>query len=75
MAHNVYSAIVSAIKTGKLQEPFSKELFRISCPGFGGGTYNAFSWKHRQGNGKTSELFVLVSPGQFHCLRPFRYEL
>jgi hypothetical protein len=76
MAHQVYGAIVSAVKTGLLREPFSKEDFRAACLGFGGGTYQAFLWKHREGNnGNASELFALVSPGRFNCLRPFRYGL
>ena len=73
MAHEVYGAIVKAIKADRLREPFSKEDFRSSCPGFGEGTYNAFLWKHRSGNGNTSELFELVAPGCFRCLKPFRY--
>jgi hypothetical protein len=57
MAHDVYEAIVRAMKTGLLKEPFSKDDFRATCPGLRDGTYNAFLWKHRQGNGSTSELF------------------
>lgn len=75
MAHIVYGAIVTAVRNGRLSEPFSKEDFRAVCPGLGGGTYNAFLWKHRKGNGNTSELFDLVSPGRFRCLRPFMYGL
>jgi hypothetical protein len=74
MAHEVYRAIVGAIRAGALGEPFSKENFRTACPGFGNGTYNAFLDKHRRGNpGENSELFERVSPGEFKCLRPFRY--
>jgi hypothetical protein len=74
MAHEVYRAILNAIRTGALREPFSKEGFRIACPGFGNGTYNAFLDKHRHGNPRrNSELFERVSPGQFKSLRPFRY--
>jgi hypothetical protein len=74
MAHEVYRAIVNAIRIGALREPFSKENFRTACPGFGNGTYNAFLDKHRHGNpGGNSELFERVSPGQFKRLRPFRY--
>jgi hypothetical protein len=74
MAHEVYRAIVGAIRAGALGEPFSKENFRTACPGFGNGTYNAFLDKHRRGNpGGNSELFERVSPGEFKCLRPFRY--
>jgi hypothetical protein len=76
MAHIVYAAIVKAIKTGVLLEPFSREDFRKACPGLGSGTYNAFLDKHARGNpGGNSELFERVSRGRFCCLRPFRYNL
>jgi hypothetical protein len=76
MAHRVYEAIVAAVKTGTLLEPFSKEDFTAACPGFGRGTYNAFLDKHSQGNpGENSELFKRESAGRFRCLRPFRYNL
>jgi hypothetical protein len=35
MAHMVYGAIVAAVKSGRLREPFSKEDFRAACPGPG----------------------------------------
>ncbi len=76
MAHRVYEAIVSAVRTGRLIEPFSQEDFRSTCPGFGKGTYNAFLDKHAVGNpGNNSELFERVSPGQFKCVRPFKYSV
>jgi hypothetical protein len=76
MSHKVYNAIVRAVRTGTLIEPFSKAEFRDACPGLGAGTYNAFLDKHSAGNpGSNSELFRRVSPGQFECLRPFRYSL
>lgn len=74
--HLVYSAIVRAVKSGHLREPFEIKEFRIACPGFGEGTYQAFLYKHRKGNpGGTSELFKLVSKGKFRLLRPFKYGL
>ena len=74
MAHRVYEAIVRAVRTGRLIEPFSSTDFRSACPGFGKGTYNAFLAKHAVGNpGNNSELFERVSPGQFECVRPFKY--
>jgi hypothetical protein len=74
MKHKVYEAIVKAIKTGKLTEPFTMQDFQMSCPGLGNGTYNAFLYKHSKGNpGGNSELFERVAPGQFRCLRPFKY--
>ena len=76
VAHRVYAAIVGAVRTGKLAEPFSRESFGMVCPGLGPGTYAAFLDKHSEGNpGRNSELFRRVSPGQFECLRPFRYGL
>jgi hypothetical protein len=76
MGHRVYEAIVTAIRGGKLIEPFSKSEFRAACPGFGDGTYNAFLDKHTVGNpGGNSELFVRVSPGSFKCVRPIKYRL
>jgi hypothetical protein len=76
MAHTIYQAIVTAVNDGRLQEPFSKADFRVKCPGFGAGTYQAFLWKHREGNNAAAyELFSLVAPGRFVCVRPFRYGL
>ena len=74
--HEVYRAIVKAVKEGRLKEPFTKEDFRRACLGFAEGTYNAFLWKHRVGNlGGNTELFELVKPGKFRLVRPFKYGL
>jgi hypothetical protein len=74
--HRVYAAIVSAVRSGTLVEPFTQANFRRACPGFGNGTYQAFLYKHRLGNpGGNSELFELVSPGRFKLLWPIRYGL
>ena len=76
MPHKVYKAIVEAVKAGNLVEPFGEKEFRVACPSLGEGTYKAFLHKHRVGNpGGTSELFELVSPGKFKCVRPFLYNL
>jgi predicted aspartyl protease len=61
----IAQAIDAALRTGELHEPFSSEDFRRACPGLGEGTYNAFLWKHRKGNGKTTELFELLAPNRF----------
>jgi hypothetical protein len=75
-AHKVYSAIVAAVKSGALPQPFTKSDFRKTCPSLGQGTYAAFLNKHCKGNpGGNSELFERESPGSFSCLRPFRYNL
>jgi len=76
MKHKVYHAIVKARKAGKLAEPFTSKDFQRACTGFGNGTYNAFLYKHCCGNpGGNSELFIKVLPGQFKCLRPYKYGL
>ena len=76
MRHKVYESVVEAVCVGRLAEPFSNGDFKAACPGFGKGTYKAFLHKHRLGNpGEESELFELLSPGQFVCLRPFKYGL
>jgi hypothetical protein len=74
--HRVYSAIVSAVRAGRLQEPFGSAEFQKACPGFARGTYQVFLSKHRRGNpGGNTELFERVSPGWFNLLRPIRYGL
>lgn len=74
MAHKVYQAIVTAVSSASLTEPFSSADFRAACPGFGEGTYRTFLVKHRAGNSSgESELFERVAPGRYCCLRPFRY--
>ncbi len=72
--HRVYASIVQAVKDDRLNEPFSAEDFRRASPGFGEGTYQAFLYKHREGNpGGNSELFEQVGPDLFRVLRPFKY--
>jgi hypothetical protein len=74
MAHKVYTAIVNAVRSGKLKEPFSSGDFQAACPGFKSNTYKAFLSKHAVGNpSKTSELFVRVVRGRYKCVRPFKY--
>ncbi len=76
MAHLIYTAIVQAVKAGRLLEPFTTNDFATACPGFGLGTYKAFLNKHARGNpGGNSELFERVAPGSFRCIRPFKYGL
>lgn len=76
MVHRVYQAIVKAVRSRALREPFSNRDFQDVCPGFGAGTYQAFLHKHSKNNpGRNSELFERVGPGQFKCIRPFKYDL
>jgi len=72
--HTVYFKIVDAVKTGKLEEPFTREEFKRACPSLGQGTYQAFLNKHRRGNpGNNSELFERTDTGKFKVIRPFKY--
>ena len=74
--HKVYSAIVNAVRDGKLQEPFSTQDFKAACPELGKGTYNAFLYKHRRGNnGGNSGLFEKVGVNNFKLIRPIKYGL
>jgi hypothetical protein len=72
--HMIYSTIVQTIKSGKLKEPFTiRDLIR-ACPNLKVSTCHTFPNKHRQNNpSKTSELFILISPGKFKLIRPFKY--
>ncbi len=73
--HKTYGAIINAVNRGRLKEPFGPKEFRGSCPGFSHGTYNAFLYKHRLGNGKTTELFEKISAGKFRLIEPYKYGL
>jgi hypothetical protein len=61
---------VQAIRANRLKEPFGCGDFKNACPGFGEGTYKAFLYKHKIGNGSTSELFAQVGIGKFRLLKP-----
>jgi hypothetical protein len=69
----VIREIRRAVAEGRLQEPFSKKDFKEACPRLAPGTYNAFLWKHAEGNqGGNTELFRKVAPGRFILLEPDR---
>lgn len=62
--------IFSAVRTRRLQEPFSPATVKRTCPGWADKTYHAFLPKHAVGNpGRNTELFVRVAPGLYR-LRP-----
>ena len=74
MSGGFYREIVEAIKKGKLTEPFTANDVRKACPGWGVNIYNVFLPKHRKGNpGNASELFERINPGEYKCIRPFKY--
>jgi len=67
--HNLYHSILTAIKNGKLSEPFSGSDVKIACPGFAEKTYSVFLPKHRRGNpGKNSVLFERISKGMYKVI-------
>lgn len=58
--------IYSAVRSGKLAQPFNAEMAKQACPGWADGTYHTFFGKHAIGNpGKNTELFVRVRPGEY----------
>jgi len=74
--HMVYSTIITAVKNGRLKEPFSINNLKSKCNTLAEGTCNVFLYKHRKGNpGGNSELFEMVSKGKFKLIRPIRYGL
>ena len=61
--------IYTAVRLGKLAEPFTAEMVKRVCPGWADRTYHVFLNKHRVGNpGRETELFVRISPGQFKLI-------
>ena len=76
MAHEVYKAIVTAVRKGSLKEPFTSGDFEKACHGFAPGTYKTFLWKHAKNNpGGNSELFEKIARGSFRLLQSIKYEL
>jgi hypothetical protein len=59
------SQIHNAVKSGRLAQPFDAAKVRRACPGWAHKTYNVFLSKHAVGNGRTTELFVRISPGLY----------
>jgi hypothetical protein len=57
------SEIYSAVKSGRLRQPFNAALVKRACPGWAEKTYSVFLSKHAVGNGTTTELFVRVATG------------
>jgi hypothetical protein len=59
------SEIYSAVRSGKLKQPFNAEMVKAACPGWADRTYHTFLGKHAVGNGNTTELFVRVAVGSY----------
>jgi len=65
----VYRALVEAVESGRLSEPFTAATFRGACPGFPEGTYRAFVWKNAAG-GDASAVLKRIAPGKYLLSRP-----
>jgi len=74
--HFVYRTIVKAIKSGKLEEPFTiKDLIK-ACPELNERTCHVFPPKHREGNPSgTSELFIEMTIKAYKLKKPIKYDL
>jgi hypothetical protein len=65
------SDIYTAVRSGKLAQPFNSAMVKQACPGWAEATYHTFLGKHAVGNGRTTELFVRVGRGQYRLNRRF----
>lgn len=73
---DLYADIVYAVRSGRLNEPFSAADVKRECPNWDDNTYGTFLPKHRVGNPmRTSELFERVSRGLYRLIRPIKYGL
>ena len=65
-ATEVYAAVRSGVRSGKLAQPFSAETVKRACPGYTDGTYRNFFNRHRVGNpGGMAELYVRRGANRF----------
>jgi len=63
------SQIYTAVRGGRLREPFGPDDVRFACPGQAPMTYGVFLSKHRVGNpGENTELFERVARGRYRVL-------
>ncbi len=64
------SDVFTAVRNGRLTEPFDAAMVKKACPGWAERTYHTFPGKHAFGNGATTELFVRVERGLYKLLSP-----
>ena len=70
----IYQAILDAVTSGRLIQPFRSSDIGKACPGFAENTYKNFLAKHAQGNpSNATELFKRVQRG-LYCLVPYAGE-
>jgi hypothetical protein len=67
------SEIYTAVRKGRLKEPFGPADVRRACPGWAERTYGVFLPKHRVGNpGGDTELFDQLASGLYRTLKTLR---
>ena len=63
------SEVYAAVRSGKLDQPFSAESVKHACPGRSEATYRMFFNRHRVGNPRgMAELFVRRGTRQFEIV-------
>jgi hypothetical protein len=67
---NTFAAeVYAAVRSGKLNQPFSAEAVKLACPGRSDGTYRNFFNKHRVGNPRgMTELFIRRGSNRFEIV-------
>ena len=71
MAHdNIYRALVDAVTSGKLTEPFSASDVRHVWPGYRKHAYRAFLRQRSGTHAKDIVLLEQVRQGRFRLVRP-----
>jgi hypothetical protein len=61
--------IYTAVRDGRLKEPFGPDDVSRACPGWAARTYANFMSKHAVGNpSKTTELFQRTGTGRYRTL-------
>ena len=72
----VYEAIITAVRKGRLNEPFTSADVRRACPEINPVTPGTFLPKHTEGNpGGNSVLFEKIGRGLYRLFRPIKYGL
>jgi hypothetical protein len=69
------SEIHTAVKSGKLIQPFNAAMVKQACPGWADGTYKTFLGKHAVGNGNTTKLFEREGRGLYRLKGSNRHSL
>jgi len=73
MAPQAYSKVITAIKSGKLKEPFFPIEATKACRPKNKGTFRKIFASHRRGNPFGNQaLFIQLKDGTYKAIRPFK---